>query len=220
MHCLNTSSSLPTSLALTNIIQLTDFPVSVCELRSNIYVGLLNGKIVRVDSEKRINNFLTLSGTPVSICIIKNKLYVLHYGFQVEVLVYDLLAQRVAEWSHSIAATSNSEYSFALAAVSEKLIVADGTNKKITVYSTMGEMLKEFPCDDAGDLTVCSFDNSSFIVSYITSARITRMDITTGKVLWTYTDLRSPSGLSCLSGRFVAVASYDSRIIAVLDSKG
>ena len=95
------------------------------------------------------------------------------------------------------------------------VVISDGVNKRLSVYSLTGQLIKHIPCDMLSSLntTICSADLSSLIVSSYDTSKVQRINITTGQVMWTSSCVTKPLGVTCYN-QYVLVydESYQTKI--------
>ena len=214
------SSLLPTSLTLLKSIELPESPYCVCQYKGSTYVGLYNNTVARIDSNYKLyESFITCSGPVCSIVIYKDLVYMLLYtGSQPRIVrVCDMSGREVTQWSH----TCHTYASNVLTIVSDQVVIADQPNKRITVYSLTGQILRHVPCsllcNDYGFM--CAVDDCSVVYSDYKSSKVFRVNINTGHVMWTCSDIVKPQGITCDGRRYVLVASYHCSTVHVLDIK-
>ena len=126
----------------------------------------------------------------------------------------------VRSWNHS--ETSHLR-SINLAVIGgDKVVIADRSNKRLSVYTLTGQIIKQIPCQKlAGDhyVSMCAADNDSVIVSDYRAKRLYRISISTGQVLWESSRIETPpQGVTCYNNQYVLAASgYRQVKIQILD---
>ena len=127
-------------------VQLPAEPLSVCHYKGSTYVGLDNNTVARIDSNYQLyESFITCSGHVYSIVICKDLVYMLVRDGSAPfiVRVCDIYGKEIVRWNHS------KDYGYRcnlLIIVSDQVVIADQPNKKITIYSLTGQILKHVPC--------------------------------------------------------------------------
>ena len=124
----------------------------------------------------------------------------------------------ITEWDHPI---YNRCYCDSLVIISEQVVIPDKVNKRITIYSLTGKVIKHIPCSVIGKkhTAMCSVDNNSIIISDKDISLVSRVNLSSGQVMWSCKDIVSPLGVTCYGGDYVLVASCSTKIISLLDIK-
>ena len=74
---LTTTQQLPTSMALLQTLNVSASPFSVCEYKEDIYVGLDNNRVARIDSNYQVyESFIRCTGRVESVSVYKDSLNV------------------------------------------------------------------------------------------------------------------------------------------------
>jgi len=216
-----TTSTLPNSLFLLQSVDVSTLCWPVCSYEGNTYVGLYGCRVARIDENYNVTqSFVRVSGNVCCLTAYKDQLYSLvdvgSNNWKVE--VYDFSGNQVTNWSHS----DNSEYSNALAIVDGQVVVPDKANKRLTIYSLTGEVIKQVPCSllSSSDAAICAADRHCVVVSHYTSSQVFKLDLTTEKVIWTCKDVTDPQGVTCYRNKYILVTEPSSKTtIWILDVK-
>ena len=214
------SLQLPTSLTLMKSIELPSSPYGVCHYKGSTYVGLYNSTIARIDSNYKLyESFINCSGRVDSIVIYKDLLYILLQRRSESriVRVCDMSGKEITRWRH----TCYKNASNVLTIVSDQVVIADQPNKRITVYSLTGQILRHVPCSLLCNYWgfMCAVDDCSVVYSDYESSKVFRVNISTGHVMWTCSDIVEPQDITCYGRRYVLVASRCHSTVKVLDIK-
>ena len=214
------SSLLPTSLTLLKSIELPESPYCVCQYKGSTYVGLYNNTVARIDSNYKLyESFINCSGPVDSIVIYKDLVYMLlQTGSKSRIVqVCDMFGKEIRHWSHTCYTLASN----VLTIVSDQVVIADQPNKRITVYSLTGQILRQVPCsllcNDRGFM--CAVDDCSVVYSDYKSSKVFRVDINTGHVMWTCSDIKEPQGITIYGRGYVLVARNNCSSVKVLDIK-
>ena len=152
------SRKQPTSMQLEKSLAVGCWMRTACSHRGFTYVGVDNYTISRFDIDgNQTQNFIQLLNYPITIRAHQDQLFVLVYGNPNQVLVYDLNGNQVKSWNHSD--KDGSASGNILCIINNRIITADVTNQRISVYSldgktekdSMSSNAKQHPC-----LHVCS----------------------------------------------------------------
>ena len=126
----------------------------------------------------------------------------------------------VRKWNHSETDWHDSSN---LAVIGgDKVVIADRSNKRLSLYTLTGQIIRQIPCQrlfSDGYVTTCAADDDSVIVSIDGSYRVCRIRITTGQVLWESSHIETPpQGVTCYNNQYVLVASKGQQVkIQILD---
>ena len=192
---------------------------SVCHYKGSIYVGLENNTVTKIDSDYTVSNsFITCSGAVVSVFVYEGKIYTLvgnEHGGPFKICVYDMSGKLVTQWNHS----KCDQYNNMLAVVAGQIVIPDATSNTIVVCSLNGELLKSISCPNQindSEIVCCSQDNYLFVSSF-SSNKISKIDMTTGELMWSHTDVQQPLGITCYSDQYLLVAGHVNKTIRILD---
>ena len=183
------------------------------------YVGNF-GSVDRIlEADFTREHFLTVGGYVESISIHNDIIYMLvENGEEFRVHVYNIYGASLSSWRHE---DRLSEESGSLTVVADKLVVADRLNKRLTVYSLNGDVIKNIYVQEVslGPVELCTLDNSSVILSCTDESTLLRINIDTEQVMWTSDCIEEPGGVVCYEEDYVLVSPYRSAqtVIYVLD---
>ena len=215
---LSTSPPLPKALRLIKYVNVSDYVLSACHYQGNTYAGLYSGEVDKIDANYQLTrSFLSLAKAVYGVTVYKDRVYTLVYGNpNYTVNVHDLSGQLITSWSH---ADITNGYHSKFAIVADQLVITDRQNKRLTIYSLTGQIIKHLPCPEFGAsyVALCSCGDDSVIVSDYGSARVFRMSITFGAISWASDGVYKPRGAACYGRNWVLVASYNSSLIRILD---
>ena len=201
------SRAPPTSIQLIKQVTVVD-PIAVCQYKGYTYVGCFHGAVDRIDERGNVTSpFITLTGPVTGIVAYKDRLYTLMYDQPYTVYVYNLTGQQLRCWKHE-----DRSYFLgrALAVIHNKLVVADTTNQRFTIYTLTGERIRDVPCDliRDGDITICHVgDNSVLVANCDGKPALYRVNLTTGDVVWRSDRVDSPVGILMHSKDLALVTS-------------
>ena len=169
-----------------------------------------------------------LGGGVQSIAVYKEKIYTyLSIGFpepRNAVFAFDMDGEFVVEWTHNTAVDCWS--SNALCIASNQVVLPDQPAKRLTVYSLNGKVKKHIPCSAIGNerTAMCMVGNAAVVIADFELSQVSRMNIATGEILWTWRDSCKPSGVLSFGRRFILLATYkfmssNVNALKILDSK-
>jgi len=216
-----TTSTLPNSLKLLQSVDVSRNCWSVCRYEGNTYVGRPR-RLDRVDENYNVTqSFVTVSGHVFGLTAYEDQLYALVWegsnNWKVE--VYDFSGNQVTSWSHS---DISSGYSNKLVIVDDQVVVPDRPNKRLTIYSLTGEVIKHVPCSllSNSHAAISAADRHCVVVSDYNSSQVFKLDLTTEKVIWTCKDVNIPEGVTCYRSKYILVTNQSRRTtIWILDVK-
>ena len=180
-------NSLPTSIEVGKEIRICD-PCRVCHYKGYTYVGKWNSTVVRYDKDGVvIQAFIRLDGYPCGIIAHEDRLCVLQLGTPYSINVFNLLGQQLFKWKLNDSATKD-YLGRALAVLNnDELVVTDRTNKRFSIYSFTGELLRSVRCEEIGTdrFTLCHAGGDSIIVTNCeASHELFKFNLATGAVEW------------------------------------
>jgi len=217
-----TTPTFPKSLELVQSVDVSDECYSVCKYEGKAHVGLSSGAgIDRIDESFSVSkSFVSVTNCVSGITACNKQLYTLVYvsnnNPRWAVHVYDLTGKQVTSWSHH----DSSQYVNKLAIVDDQFVVPDRGNKRLTIYSLTGEVIKHVSCPLLSSLTVaiCAADRYCVVVSDWGSSQVFKLDLTTEKVIWTCKDVSEPEGVTCYRSKYILVTNCSSKTtIWILD---
>ena len=226
-----TTLPAPIFPTLLETVQLPAAPLCICHYKRSTYVGLENSTVARIDSNYKLyESFISYPSYAVqSLAIYKGNLYMLLHkpssplnsmlrglAMSCKVRVCDMYGRETTHWYHSCSGF----YCNVLTVVSDQVVIADPPNKRVTVYSLTGQILRHVPCPLLSNLNTtatCAGDGDFIIVSDRGSSQVFRFNINTGDVMWTYKGLHEPQGVTCY--RRVVVVTSDDGSVKILDVK-
>jgi len=191
--------------------------VSVCSYQGKVYVGSSGGVEVFAENKSLGEKLICPYQTSIyGIAAHRDRLYILiHQNSNVHsVAVYNLTGRQVFQWYHN---GSRSK----LVVVGDQIVMADTQNQALSVYSLTAEVIKQLhvPISQGYGTTIsiCAIDNSSVVISNYETAKVFKVNISSGEVEWTSEHVGNPQGVAYHRGR-VLVADRGARMkISVLD---
>jgi len=214
---------VPKLLKLFKTIDISNGCSSVCSYGGNTYVGIqyCSGGIVRIDKEFNITELVTSDESVRAVAVYKDKLYALTQCYiqsslrrkpiskiQYQVKVYNLDGNEVTSWRHG----DKSEAQNQLTVIDDQVVIPDISNKRITVYSLAGKVVKHILCsllNQNSRISICAADSHCVVVSG--SSRVFKLDLTTEKVIWTCKDVHTPRYVTCYRSGYILVTKESSK---------
>ena len=209
---------LPSSLTLLREVCMSAPCVTVIGRNNHIYVGLWDGDRVSVIGPTgETQHFLTAQSFINGMDIHDDKIII---STKDQVYVYDVTS---GELIHSWAYTDVSGFiSSNLAVVGDEVVITDRGNKRLSVYTLTGQLVRHIPCQQMSDYVVslCCADNNSVILSDRYTNKVHRISITSGHIIWTSSHVKRPLGVTCYNNQYVLVSSRGENVmIWILDIK-
>ena len=203
------SRAPPTSILLIKKVTVGDYPLAVCQYKGYTYVGCLYGAVDRIDEGGNVTSaFIKLASPVTGIDVYEDRLYTLMRGNPCTVYVHNLAGQQIHCWKHE---DGGGFVGQALTVINNELIIADGTNKRFTIYTLTGEHVRDVPCDliTQNYLTICDVGNNSVLVAnYDAEPELYRVNLTTGYVEWRSDRVYHPVGVVMRSKDYALVTSF------------
>jgi len=209
-----TPNALNKWLILQHTVEVGGYPMSICSYQGKVYVASSTGLDVVVKhkllSEKLISSSHLYAD---SVAAHRDRLYISN-SINSLVTVYNLRGEKLFDWTHNRSRSN-------LVVVGNKIVVADTQNQILSVYSLTGEAITQLhvPISQGYGTTIliCVIDNSSVVVSDYKTAKVFKVNISSGEVEWTSEHVGNPQGVAYHRGR-VLVADRGARMtISVLD---
>ena len=212
----------PTKLTLIKEVYVSGRCTTVSIYQGHTYVGLNSGEISRIRPDGKVESFAKLNSHIYGMAINEVLLYTTS-GYNPQVVsVHNLNTGKLFHsWNHS----DNGLFSSSNLAVigGDKLVVADRSNKRLTVYTLAGQIIRQIPCQKLtqfGNVSICAADSDSVIVHVLVSSSnsIYRISINSGQILWELSHIERPQGVTCYNNQYVLVASQGNQMkIQILD---
>lgn len=199
----------PTSMTFLKLIEPFSFGHSVCHYKGQTYIGTQDCSVDVIDTDYKLQtSFLSVQQKhwPYGIAAVDNRLYILTAGdSQCEIGAYDLSGRKITQWNHS-----DNRHFTRPGITSDKIIVPDRTNSRLTVYSLTGKLIKHIYCPllntrSLRGTSVCAIDGSSVVVTNYETSKVFRVDIDTGETVWTCDAVARPHGAVIHGRDFVCV---------------
>ena len=203
------SRAPPTSIQLIKQVTVGDYPLAVCQYKGYTYVGCLYGAVDRIDEGGNVtSSFIKLASQAEGIVAYEDRLYTLMCGLPYTMYNYDLTGQQLRSWNHE---DSSGDVGRFLAVINNKLVIADKTNKRFTIYTLTGERVRNVPCVliTKNYLTICHVGQNSILVANgDAKPGLDRVNLTTGDVEWRSDRVDSPIGVVMYSEDVALVTSF------------
>ncbi|XP_067929518.1 uncharacterized protein [Watersipora subatra] len=200
----------PTSLKFKNVVDIVKEGYSACHFDEFTYVGCAGSTVYKIDkSDSSVTSFSTVKKVKWinELCVYDDRFYILtHPG---KVVVTDMNGVQTDSWVHPDESKSVNK----LVVTGEKVVVPDKSNKRLTVYSLDGQVIKHIPClqdGEWGTMALCAPDHESVVVSLYDASIVFRVNIETGEVMWTSTALTYPGGVACYTTKYILVTPLHS----------
>ena len=199
--------SPPTGLQLEREIKVGYECNTVCHYKGYTYVGLQGGAVDRIDDQGNVTSeFIIVPSDVVSIRAHSDQLFILMYGKPYKMYSYELNGSVIRIWKHLDSNYWNLGGKISI--IKNQLTVADVSNKRITLYTPAGEVIRHIQCDEITANTcvsMCECDDNSVIISCSTPAEVFKFNLTSGAVEWTNTDITQPYTVRCY-GQYVLIS--------------
>ncbi|XP_067930743.1 uncharacterized protein [Watersipora subatra] len=195
----------PTSLMFNNVVDNVVECHSVCNYDEFTYVGGVGSTVYKIDdSDSSVTSISSIEGIDNvnGLSVYNEKLYILVYPYKV--IITDMNATKITSWVHP----DKSDHANKLVVTGEKVVVPDRSNKRLTVYSLDGQVIKYIPCLQDGELqamALCALDQRFVVVSSANTSTVFRVNIETGEVMWTSTAVTKPGGVTCYTKKYILV---------------
>ncbi|XP_067951249.1 uncharacterized protein [Watersipora subatra] len=203
---------------LTNI-QLPARPLCICVAAGNSYVGLDNATVCKIDSDYALHDsFISSSGPVESIVAQNDRLYTLSFSNPLEVNLYDMSGEHLTSWQHP----RHRCLSNMMTIVADEIVIVDSTKRQVTAYSLNGALQRHMACSllHPGQISVCSFNITSVVVSVYKKSTVFRFDVSTGEVMWTVSGLEFPLAIMEFNGYILLTQRYQQSISILNGSTG
>ena len=210
--------SVPKDINLLKSVEVSRWCYSVCSYKGKVYAGC-DGGIDMIDENNKITkSFIKVDNNVNSVKVYNDKLYLLVYtggkpSFKVS--IYNLSGGFIKSWVHKGEDYGRSYSRHAV--VSNQVIIPDRTNKRLTIYSLDGDIIKYIPLAISdSDTSICSLGTDSVIVTDWKSSKVFRVNISTSELLWTSTAVTKPESVTCYGEDYLIVGS--SKKLSLLDA--
>ena len=203
------SCPIPTSLQLIKQNEVVN-PLTVCHHRGNTYVGLGSGEVVKIDADDNSTPLFACGSTVLAIRAKGNSLFLLQNSIPLTVGVYDLNGNLTTSWNHNDS-TNRWFHGARLVLINDQVAVADRLKEQIVIYSESGIIIKQVPCPYISDAiwsVMCEAGQNHIILTNYNQSKVFKLNLTSGEVEWTCTDIPNPEGVVCYGRDYVIVYSY------------
>jgi len=97
------------------------------------------------------------------------------------------------------------------------VIVGDVSNKRFTVYSLTGDIIRHIPCTQLSYTShICEAGDDSVIITSWWASKVFKLNLTTEEIEWTSTHVRDLKAVVRYAKRYVLVAAFSGTSISVL----
>ena len=208
----------PRTLQLIREVKVDTDPLTVAVEGEGIYVGTDQGKVLKVDINGEVRTIKSFNAGcydfVVGICVFDQKVFCLDTNGtnmslrrdnKIHVLELET-GTLLQSWAH---ANIYNYYGSMTAISNGKIIVADVSNSRLTIYSLNGQLIRHVGCPQISSGCVCICVSPSnpdvIIVSDWESSQVFAVNLTTGAVLWTNSDISRPQGMVSYGSEHVLV---------------
>ena len=134
----------PTKLTLIREVKMPSDCVNVSTYQDCTYVGLGDGRIMRLGQDSAVTQFATVTVVMSGMAIDQGLLYTVSGDQNRQVVkVFDLeTGKHVRSWNHTDTALA---FSSKLVVVGNQAVIADIANKVLCVYTLTGQLGKKNP---------------------------------------------------------------------------
>ena len=204
--------------------RFSHYVVAFCQWKNFIYLCLDDNTIAKVTSNLECQcHFTRCAGSVNAISVYQDRIYTMqrvsgrNYIVSHSIHVYDLSGQEVTQWSCSV---DTSVHLATLTILDDQLIIPDKVNRRLTVYSLDGHLLRYIPCyllhPERSSVDILSCKNNFLIISDSVLNKLSKINTTTGEVVWTFDGFDNPLQISSYGPHYVLVAQdYGSEIVAL-----
>ena len=203
--------SVPKDITLLKSVDVSDLCYSVCSYKGKVYAGCRGGHVDMIDENNKITkSFIKVDYTVTGVRVYNDKLYLLVYtggepSFKVS--IYNLSGGFIKTWVHK---GDNCDAVNMFTVFSNQVIIPDRTNKRLTIYSLDGDIIKYIPLAiSASTTSICSLGTDSVIVTDYESSKVFRVNISTSELLWTSTAVANPQSVTCYGEDYLLVGSSE-----------
>ena len=213
----------PSKLTLIKEVGMSNKCTTISTYQGHTYVGLNSGEISRIGPDGKVESFAKLNSHIYGMAINEGLLYTTSgYNPQVVSVCNLNTGKLFRSWNHSDTGLFSSSN---LAVVGDdKVVIADRSNKRLTVYTLAGQIIRQIPCQKltpVGNVSICAADSDSVIVLVSSSNSVYgvyRISINSGQILWELSHIERPQGVTCYNNQYVLVASQGNQMkIQILD---
>ena len=165
--------------------------------------------------------FIKLGSHVLSIRAHNDQLFILMYGNPYKMYSYGLKGSVICTWDHHD--SNNWVFGSKISIINNQLAVADVTNKRITLYTPAGEVIRHIQCAGIPANTcvsMCECDDNSVIISFYSTDKVFKFNLTSGAVEWTNTDITQSYTVRCYRQYVLVSGDYDNQThISIIKSE-
>ena len=202
--------SPPTGLQFEREIKVGSSCSTVCHNKGYTYVGLGNGAVDRIDDQGNVTStFIKLGSHVLSIRAHNDQLYILTYGKPYMMYAYKLNGSVIRTWEH-LDISNYYNWGNRISIIDIQLAVADVSNKRITLYTPAGKVIRHIRCAEITahtHVSMCECDDNSVIISCSNPVKVFKFNLTSGAVEWTNAGTKQPDTVRCY-GQYVLVSGH------------
>ena len=213
LQTLNPQQGPPTTLQLIREVKLDSECVTLAAHGKDIYVGTCDGKILKADDKENIEIFENVNDSEsiiTGLCAHEGILYGLFGSDNPFISKYDLrnTIKQLQAWDFD-------DYKVyirgsKIAITQNQLVGADITHSRLTIYSLTGQLIRHVDCPQINYrswVCICISPNNPdvIIVSDCDMSQVFAVNLTTGAVLWTNSDIINPQGIVSYGSEHVLV---------------
>ena len=212
-ECEAPDKTAPTSLTLTEEVDVNGYPTCVHHYKGYTYVGHNDGLVSRINlagaGHQVLKVFRLNNNRITGITAHNHQLFTLQKGNPYMVYVHDLSGRQVTRWRHSDHGNNSAR---ALGIINSQLVVANRTHKCFTVYSITGQKIQDVKCNLICNdyLSMClAHENSIIVANYNGNSRhaLYKVNFRTGRQEWRSKSVSNPIGVVMHGARYVIVST-------------
>ena len=199
--------SPPTGIQFVKETKVGSCCFTMCHYKGYTYVGLQNGAIDRIDDQGDVSSkFIKLAKQAISIRAHNDQLFILMYDQPYKIFVYDLNGSHIRTWDHPD--RNGNCFGNKISIVQNQFAIFDVTNKRVTLYTPAGEVIRHIQCAEIAANTyvsMCECDDNSVIISCYHPAKVFKFNLTIEDIQWTNSNVTQPCTVRCY-GQYVFVS--------------
>jgi len=166
------------------------------------YAGCEEG-VDKIDENNKVTkSFISIEGSYVrSVSVHNDRIYTLSSDLTVR--VHDLEGSSITSWTYK----AKSTYTNQLVIVNNQIVIHDRLNKTLVFCSLNGEVVNTVPCPllTKAPAHLSAAANNSIIISQCDSSLVSKVDTSSGDIIWQSKDVAKPLGVTCYRDEFVLV---------------
>jgi len=121
------------------------------------------------------------------------------------VRVHDLEGRSITSWTHTDETGSTSQ----LTILNNHIAIPKSSSRTVVFYSLNGILVNTIPCSLITGIRVrmSAADNTSIIISQHDSSLVTKLNTSSGHIVWQCKEVAKPYGVTSYSDKFVIVVN-------------